>query len=55
MHRQFSCCHTVIEVVDHTFYLTQSQYIDTGPTSSSSDPIIPGAYDNDNDDNSNKK
>ena len=27
-----------------TFYLTQSQYIDTGPTSPSVDPIPPGAW-----------
>ena len=25
----FTCCHTEIEVVDQTFYLTQSQYTDT--------------------------
>ena len=29
----FTCCHTGIEVADHTFYVTQSQYTDTGPTS----------------------
>ena len=39
----FTCCHTEIEVADQTFYLTQSQYTDTGPTSSSADPITPGA------------
>ena len=38
------CCHTEIEVADQTFYLTQSQYIDTGPTSPSVDPITPGAW-----------
>ena len=38
----FTCCHTEIEVAD--FYLTQSQYIDTGPTSPSADPITPGAW-----------
>ena len=27
-----------------TFYLTKSQYIDTGPTSPSADPITPGAW-----------
>ena len=27
------CCHTEIEVADQTFYLTQSQHTDTGPTS----------------------
>ena len=27
---KFTCCHTEIEVADPTFYLTQSQYTDTG-------------------------
>ena len=40
----FTCCHTDIEVADPTFYLTQSQYTDTGPTSPSADPITPGAW-----------
>ena len=40
----FTCCHTEIEVADQTFYLTQSQYTDTGPTSPSVDPISPGAW-----------
>ena len=40
----FACCHTEIEVADQTFYLTQSQYTDTGPTSPSADPIMPGAW-----------
>ena len=31
-----------IEVADPTFYLTQSQYTDTGPTGPSADPITPG-------------
>ena len=39
-----TCCHTEIEVADQTFHLTQSQYTDTGPTSSSADPITPGAW-----------
>ena len=39
----FTCCHTEIEVADQTFYLTQSQYTDTGPTSPTADPITPGA------------
>ena len=39
----FTCCHTEIEVADQTFYLTQSQYNNTGPTSPSADPITPGA------------
>ena len=40
----FTCCHTEIEVADQTFYLTQSQYTDTGPSSPSADPITPGAW-----------
>ena len=40
----FTCCHTEIEVADPTFYLTQSQYTDTWPTSPSTDPITPGAW-----------
>ena len=40
----FTCCHTEIEVADQTFYLTQSQYTDIGPTSPSADPITPGAW-----------
>ena len=40
----FTCCHTEIEVADPTFYLTQSQYTDTRPTSPSADPITPGAW-----------
>ena len=41
---KFTCCHTEIEVADQTFYLTQSQYTDTGPTRPSADPIMPGAW-----------
>ena len=40
----FTCCHTEIEVADQTFHLTQSQCTDTGPTSPSTDPITPGAW-----------
>ena len=40
----FTRCHTEIEVADPTFYLTQSQYTDTRPTSPSADPIMPGAW-----------
>ena len=40
----FMCCHTEIEVADQTFHLTQSQYTDTRPTSPSTDPITPGAW-----------
>ena len=28
----FTCCHTEIEAEDQTFYLTQSQYTNTGST-----------------------
>ena len=38
----FMCCHTEIEVADQTFYLTQ--YTDIGPTSPSTDPIMPGVW-----------
>ena len=40
----FTCCHTEIEVAVQTFYLTRSQYTDTGPTSPSADPVMPGAW-----------
>ena len=40
----FTSCHTEIEVADPTFYLTQSHYTDTGFTSPSADPIMPGAW-----------
>ena len=40
----FTCCHTEIQVADQTFHLTQSQYIDTGPTSPSADLVTPGAW-----------
>ena len=40
----FTCYHTEIEVADQTFYLTQSQYTDTGLTSPSTDPITLGAW-----------
>ena len=33
-----TCCHTEAEVADQTFYLTQSQCTDTGPTSPSVAP-----------------
>ena len=41
---KFTCCHTEKEVADQTFYLTQSQYTDTGPTSPCADPTMPGAW-----------
>ena len=37
-------CHTETEGADPTFYLTQSQYTDIGPTSPSTDPIMPDAW-----------
>ena len=37
-------CHTEIEVADQTFHLIHSLYTDTGPTSPSTDPIMPGAW-----------
>ena len=40
----FTCCHTETKVADQTFYLTQPQYTDTGPTGPSADPISPGAW-----------
>ena len=40
-------CHTETEDVDQTFYLTQSQYTDSGPTSPSANPIKPGAWQGD--------
>ena len=40
----FTCCHIEIEGADQTFYLTQLQYTDTGPTSPSADPIMPGSW-----------
>ena len=33
-----------IEVADQTCHLTKSQYTDTGPTSSSTNPMMPGAW-----------
>ena len=38
-----ACCHTLVEVAGQTFLLTQSQYIDTGPTNHGADPITPDA------------
>ena len=38
------CYHTEKKVADQTFYLTQSQYTDTRPTSPSTDPIMAGAW-----------
>ena len=41
---KFTCCHTETEIADQTFYLTQSQYTDIGPTSPSADPRTPGTW-----------
>ena len=41
---KFTCCHAEIEAADQTLYLTQSQYTDTVPTGSSTDPMTPGAW-----------
>ena len=38
----FTCCHT--ETSCRSNYLTQSQYTDTGPTSPSTDTVMPGAW-----------
>ena len=45
---KFTCCHTEIAVADQTFFLTQSQYTDTGPTSPSADPATPGTWQGNN-------
>ena len=39
-----TCYHTETEVADQTFFPTQSQYTDTGPTSPSADTITPGTW-----------
>ena len=39
-----TCRHTDAEVTNQTFYLTQPQNTDTGPTIPSVDPITPGAW-----------
>ena len=39
-----TCCHTGIEVAEQTFHLTKSKYIDTRPTSPSTEPITPFAW-----------
>ena len=38
----FTCCHTEIEAADPTFYLTQSQYTDTLPTSPNAGRVVTG-------------
>ena len=37
------CCHTETATADRNIHFTQSHYTDTGPTSPSVDPIMPGA------------
>ena len=39
-----TCCHTEIDIADQTFHLPLSQYTDTGPTSPSTGPITPDAW-----------
>ena len=39
-----TCCLAETEVADQTFHLTQSQYTDIRPTSPSTDPISPDAW-----------
>ena len=39
-----TCCHTEIGIAHQTFYLTQSQYTDTKPTSLSTDLTTPAAW-----------
>ena len=41
---KFTCCYTKTEVADQTFYLTQSQYTDTGSTRPSVDPTMLGTW-----------
>ena len=38
------CCHTELDAAHLACYLTQSQYTDTGPTSLSTAPIMPCAW-----------
>ena len=38
------CCHTETEAADQTLYFSQSPYTDTGPTSPSTDTIMPDAW-----------
>ena len=40
----FTCFHAETEVADQTIRLTLSQHTDTGSTSPSTDPIMPGAW-----------
>ena len=44
MSDEFTCCHTEIQVADQTFYLSQSQYTDIGPTNPSTDPVTAGTW-----------
>ena len=40
----YMCCRTETKAADQIFYLNQSRYTDTGPTSPSADPLKPGAW-----------
>ena len=40
----YTCCHAAIEVADQPCCLTTSPCTDTGPTSFSCDPLMPGAW-----------
>ena len=42
----WTCCSTGMEVADQTFYLSQSQYFDSGPTSPINDPLTPDDWQN---------
>ena len=39
-----TCRHTEIEGADQSGYLSQSQYIETGPNSPSTDRVRPGVW-----------
>ena len=41
---KFTCCHTEKELTYQIFYLTQSQYTDTGPSSPSADTNTRGVW-----------
>ena len=41
---RFTCFHTEIEVADKIFYLTHSQYTDSGPISPIATHITPGDW-----------
>ena len=39
-----ACYHAGVKVAGRSCYLTQSQYVDTGQTSPSADPVCPGTW-----------